>query len=72
MSKKADLDWAYSLSPMTMERLAMAYELGRIAGIGEAVKMASKHLGEWKWTSYDSLGYVLRAHARKLRAGLSG
>lgn len=76
MSKRKALDWAYKLSPLTMERLRIAWELGRIAGIKQAARRALIwHTDmEDNWRAIvlqrDSTVSDLRAHARKLKARL--
>ncbi|MFH1110948.1 MAG: hypothetical protein V1790_17380 [Planctomycetota bacterium] len=65
MSRRTDLDWAYSLSPLTMERLGRAWELGRIAGVREAAR-----LGVYRRRLTGISPTALRAYARKLKRGL--
>lgn len=76
MSKQTDLDSAYGLSPLTMGRLGLAWELGRIVGIMEAAQRAriwhTNMKDNWRAivVQRDSTVADLRAHARKLKRRL--
>lgn len=72
MSKRKDVIRAYETGAQVRVMLETAWELGRIAGIKEAIPM----VGLMRVTDQEPVGYrqmgstieALRAHARKLKA----